>query len=364
MGNRVFIQSNLKEKWEFPRFVRAIPFESRDVIKGNSAIVICDRGFLTSVDSGFFSRYRVIVDCVDEGCNSLELREMCFNDPFFIALKEEERSLKGVFDFKGIPLEEISEQGFFGLVYSSEKMEGIVSLVKKVAKTDATVLIRGESGTGKELIAKAIHRLSARKSKPFVAVNCASIPDTLLEAELFGHKKGAFTDAYTDRKGKFEQADGGTIFLDEIGDMPLSLQAKILRALQEREITPLGSNRSVKVDVRVLSATSRNLEDMVKKGEFREDLYYRLNVIDITLPPLRERREDIPLLAEFFLKKFSLKHGIRKPQIEEGGLRLIKGYEWKGNVRELENFIEKMVVLYSDKGVITKGDVREGLKGF
>ena len=364
MENRVFIQPNLKEKWQFPSFVKVIPFDCKDDIDGNSLAVICQKGFIKEVDLTFFSNHRVIVDCVNDGCTSLELRDTCFKNPFFIVLKDDERSLNTVFDFKGIPLEEISEQGFFSMVYSSEKMKGIVSLVKKVAKTDATVLIRGESGTGKELIAKAIHGLSKRKNKTFVAVNCASIPDTLLEAELFGHKKGAFTDAYTDRKGKFEQADGGTIFLDEIGDMPLSLQAKILRALQEKEITPLGSNKSVKVDVRVLSATSRNLEEMVKKGEFREDLYYRLNVIDITLPPLRERREDIPLLADFFLKKFSLKHGVRKPQIEEGALKLIKGYEWKGNVRELENFIEKMVVLYSDKGVIIEKDVKEELKGF
>jgi two-component system, NtrC family, response regulator AtoC len=207
------------------------------------------------------------------------------------------------------------------------------------------VLIGGESGTGKELIARALHYEGVRKGKPFVAVNCAAIPENLLESELFGHVKGAFTDASADKRGLFEEADGGTLFLDEIGEMPLSLQVKLLRVLQEEEIKRVGGMTTKKIDVRVISATSRNLEDDVASGRFREDLYFRLNVFTISLPPLRERLDDLPLLADHFLDRFSARFGKSVRSVSPEALQLLMGYSWPGNVRELENLLERGVIL-------------------
>ena len=231
-----------------------------------------------------------------------------------------------------------------GIVGNSEAIKGLIEVVKKVAETDSTVLITGESGTGKSLIAKAIHFLSNRKNSPFVTINCAAIPETLLEAELFGYEKGAFTGAHSSRKGKFELADGGTIFLDEIGDMPLALQAKILRVLQDREIEPLGSEKVVKVDVRIIAATNRDLYELVKEGKFREDLFYRLSVIPIHVPPLRERRDDIPLLVEHFLRVYNGKYG-KNLRVSPDAMEVFIEYDWPGNIRELENTIERLVVM-------------------
>ncbi len=363
--SKVYIDKKIGlDKWLIPDFLIKEELSSIEGMPKKAFAIILSFENALKLSKEVYETQRIIVDCCETECLLKDLREICLKTPFFIVLKEKERDIEKVFEIKKIPLKKGETNGFFGIVYSSQKMEGIISLVKKVAKTDATVLIRGESGTGKELVAKAIHGLSKRKNKSFVAVNCASIPDTLLEAELFGHKKGAFTDAYTDRKGKFEQADGGTIFLDEIGDMPLSLQAKILRVLQEKEVTPLGSNKSVKVDVRVLSATSRNLEEMVKKGEFREDLYYRLNVIPITLPPLRERKEDIALLSEHFLQKTSQRHNIPKPELSKNAIKTLEQMEWKGNIRELENFIEKLMVFNIGKEVISEKEIKEAKKDF
>lgn len=223
-------------------------------------------------------------------------------------------------------------------------MKKIDAIVRQVAATDATVLITGESGTGKELIARALHSGSPRENRPFVPVNCAAIPEELLESELFGHIRGAFTGAHTTRAGMFQLADGGTIFLDEVGDMPLVLQAKLLRVLQDRHVRPVGSDRAQPINVRVVAATNKNLEKAVEKGGFREDLFYRLQVIPIHLPPLRARRSDIPLLLQHFLEKTNRKYG-RDAQLTPEAMVHLWEYDWPGNVRELENIIERLVVL-------------------
>jgi two-component system response regulator AtoC len=224
-------------------------------------------------------------------------------------------------------------------------MQEIFTLVRKVCDFKTTVLITGESGTGKELIARAIHFEGARRNASFVAVNCAAIPENLLESELFGHVKGAFTDAVSDKAGLFEQADGGTLFLDEIGEMPLSLQVKLLRVLQDEEIKRVGGSSAKKVDVRVVSATSRNLEEDVVAGRFREDLFFRLNVFALALPPLRERLDDLPLLADHFLARFAHKFNKSVPVIAPETLAALYSYSWPGNVRELENALERAVIL-------------------
>jgi two-component system NtrC family response regulator len=221
----------------------------------------------------------------------------------------------------------------------------VLSLVRRVAPSEATVLIRGESGTGKELIAKAIHFASPRASGPLVKVNCAALPETLLESELFGHEKGAFTGAVTSRQGRFELADGGTLFLDEIGDLPLHLQAKLLRVLQEREYEKVGSSRPVHTNVRILAASHRPLEALIKAGQLREDLYYRLNVVTIALPPLRERRSDLSLLIDHFLQLFAKKNGKTIRGLTHEARDILLRYDYPGNVRELENLIERAVVL-------------------
>ena len=231
------------------------------------------------------------------------------------------------------------------IISTSRRLEEALNLAGRVAQSQATVLILGESGTGKELIARAIHYSSPRADKPFVKVNCATLPENLLESELFGHEKGAFTGAAARRVGRFEQADQGSIFLDEIGDLSPSLQMKLLRVLQEKEFERVGSNQTIKSDVRVIAATNRNLEESIKKGAFREDLYYRLNVVTISLPPLRERKEDIPLLVEHFLEKYNRENKKAVTSLSKEAKDLLLQYDYPGNVRELENFIERAVVL-------------------
>jgi two-component system NtrC family response regulator len=235
-----------------------------------------------------------------------------------------------------------------GIIGESGRMQEALSLVRRVAPSDATVLIRGESGTGKELIARALHHASPRASGPMVSVNCAALPETLLESELFGHERGAFTGAVTTRKGRFELADGGSLFLDEIGDLPPHLQVKLLRVLQEREIERVGSARSIPVNVRMLAATHRDLEGLVREGRFRDDLYYRINVVTIALPALRERREDLPLLIDHFLRRFSAKSGKSIRGLTAQAREALLRYDYPGNVRELENLIERAVVLTRD----------------
>jgi len=231
-----------------------------------------------------------------------------------------------------------------GIVFRSSAMRRVLDIVARVAPTDATVLIHGESGTGKELIARAIHRGSRRVRKPFVALNCGALPETLLESELFGHVKGAFTGASVNKKGLFEEADGGTVFLDEIGEMAPALQVKLLRTLQDGEVRAVGSIQPITVDTRVVAATNQNLDVLMRQGRFREDLFYRLNVIAFAIPPLRERREDIPLLVEHFLDRFNRKQG-RALRLEDDALQLLVGHPWPGNVRELEHALERMVIL-------------------
>ena len=249
-------------------------------------------------------------------------------------------------------LQELKEKHDFShLVGTSNPMKQVYDQVSQVARSNATVLLRGESGTGKEMIANAIHYNSLRSRRPLVKINCAALPDTLIEAELFGHEKGAFTGAERFKKGRFEMAEGGTLFLDEIGDLPLQTQIKLLRVLQEREFERLGGTETIKTNIRLITATNKNLEEAISKGEFREDLYYRLNVFTIFLPPLRERKSDILLLAEHFLEKYEQEHGKRIRRISTPAIDMLMAYHFPGNVRELENAIER-AVLVCDSNVI------------
>ncbi len=246
--------------------------------------------------------------------------------------------------------------GFDHIIGQSDAIKKVFRLVDKVARTDSTVLITGESGTGKELIAHAIHNASPRKDRPFIPINCAAIPEELLESELFGHEKGAFTHAIRTRVGRFELADKGTIFLDEIGEMSPALQVKLLRVLQEKQFERVGGVKTIQVDIRVVAATNIELEQAVAQGRFREDLFYRLNVIPIHLPPLRERRDDIPLLVKHFLEKFSAGNPAYANSISDEALKILESYDWPGNVRELENIVERLVIL-SEKDEISVEDL-------
>jgi len=251
----------------------------------------------------------------------------------------------------------LTRTGFSGMVGKNKKMRQVYELIEKVAPTPSSVLISGESGTGKELVAKAIHFNSPRADKPFITVNCAALAENLLESELFGHEKGAFTGAIAMRKGRFELSDGGTLFLDEIGEIPLALQAKLLRAIQEKSFERVGGSKTLRVDVRIVSATNKELKEEVKKGTFREDLYYRLNVIHVGLPSLRERQDDIPLLVEYFVKTVADRLGKTELEINKEAMRLLVSLPWEGNVRELENTIERAAILCDDNK-ITENDVQ------
>lgn len=249
--------------------------------------------------------------------------------------------------------------GFEGVIGNSPRMHKIIDRLKSIAGTSATVLIRGETGTGKELVARAIHTNSPRRNKKFVAMNCTALNENLLDDELFGHEPGAFTGGDRLRKGRFEDANGGTLFLDEVGDMPLALQAKLLRVLENQEVFRIGSNEAIKVNVRLLSATNRDLEAAVAAGSFRQDLYFRLKVVTVDLPPLRERREDIPLLTAHFLKDFNQRHSKNVATVAEPVRKAMLAYDWPGNVREMRNAVESMVVQDQD-GVLTWEDLQEG----
>ena len=248
-----------------------------------------------------------------------------------------------------------------GIVGRSQKMQEAMAIMKKVAGSPATILIIGESGTGKELIARAIHYNSPRKSKPFIALNCAAIPENLFESELFGYEPGAFTGASARKIGLFEAANGGTLFLDEIGDMPLMMQSKLLRVLQDREIRRLGGKDPIKIDIRIITATNKDLEKELAKNSFREDLYYRLKVVTIPLPPLRERKEDIAELADFFRAKYSREFGKRIRSVEQAALKALHDYTWPGNIRQLESVIERAVIL-SDHESINLNDIQSELR--
>jgi two-component system response regulator AtoC len=292
---------------------------------------------------------------------------------FFLEIKEIHRLMKR--SEKASPVappafvevgEMTRENGIF--IYASEKMHRIKELIDQVANTDVTVLIQGESGVGKEVVARSIHLNSFRKEKPFVKVNCAALPQELLESELFGYEKGAFTGAYRQKPGKFELAHTGTIFLDEISEMSPSLQSKLLQVLQDREFSRLGGKKDIWVDVRVLAATNKNIEEMVNHERFREDLYYRLNVVNVTLPPLRERKEEIPVFIEYFLDKFSKKYQKKVHPLSSKIMRIFKQHRWMGNVRELENVIQRYVILENEKmimdeltyGIIENATIEKG----
>lgn len=249
-----------------------------------------------------------------------------------------------------------NKTGMYGLIGVSKKMEYVYRTIEKAAKTNATVLITGESGTGKELIARAIHYNSPRASSAFVPVNCGAIPEELLESELFGHVKGAFTGAYETRAGFFQTADGGTLFLDEISNTSLAMQAKLLRVLQNKEVSMVGTRKTQQVDVRILAATNKSLLEMIKKGHFREDLFYRLNVIPIEIPPLKDREDDVLLLSDYFASKFASEYEMKKPEFTDKALETLKNYSWPGNVRELENLIQRSLIM-SDSGKIDVPDL-------
>ena len=256
----------------------------------------------------------------------------------------------------------VKQVGEHSIIGNSQEIRDVFGVVEKAATSESTVMIFGESGTGKELIARALHQNSRRERKPFIAVNCGAIPHELLESELFGYEKGAFTGASHTRIGRLELANEGTVFLDEIGDMPAMLQVKLLRVLAEQEIDRLGGSKPVKVNIRFITATHRNLEDEIKEGRFREDLYYRLNIIPIVIPPLRDRQSDIPLLVQHFLKKCNENQGQQAKVISDATIQMLANYSWPGNIRELGNFIERMVVL-SVGDNITPRDLPEKVLG-
>jgi two-component system NtrC family response regulator len=288
-------------------------------------------------------------DYITKPFNREELRLTVAKALQFSGLAVENRRMKG----------ELSDRADFrSMVGSSEAMEKVFQVVSKVADTEASVMITGESGTGKELVARSLHAHSGRNNGPFVAINCAAIPHDLLESELFGHIKGAFTGAIKDKTGKFQSADGGTLFLDEVGELPLELQPKLLRALQERVIVPVGGTKEQKLDVRVVTATNLDIEKAISDGVFREDLYYRLSVIPIHLPPLRQRRDDIPLL----LRHFCIKHNAAGVNFDQQCLALLTGYAWPGNVRELENLVERLLIMRSGD-IISSDDLPDKIRG-
>ena len=305
---------------------------------------------------------RMAVEAVKSGAHDYlskpfevdDLRLVVKNALETVRLRRENQSLRRRIEIEG------GQRG--SIIGASAAIERVRSLIEKVADTDATILVRGESGTGKELVAREIHERSAsRKSGAFVAVNCAALPSELIESELFGHEKGAFTGAAARRRGKFEQADGGTLFLDEIGDMSANVQAKLLRALEERRIERLGGMESIPIDVRIVSATHRPLEQEIAAGNFRADLFYRLRVVTIEIAPLRERREDIPFLAESFARAASERYGLPARSIAGSALRLLIEYDWPGNVRELRNTIERAVIL-AEGDELTAPDLPEEIK--
>ncbi len=337
--NPVFLnKTGIRERLEGDEVFLAVPIKAGGDIIG--VLSVCKK----------FSNK----ESIEKGLESLMIVGTLIGMFYKLNQKMEEERLEWEEEKRALREELKKTYNIHGIVGTSDAILNLIEVIKKVANTDTTVLITGESGTGKSMIAKAIHSLSPRRDKSFITINCAAIPESLLEAELFGYEKGAFTGAYTSKKGKFELANGGTIFLDEIGDMPLSLQAKILRVIQDKEIERLGSEKVIKVDVRIIAATNKDLEKLVKEGKFREDLYYRLNVVPIHVPPLRERKEDIPLLVEHFLEKFNKKYN-KKVKISPNAMAMLMEYDWPGNVRELENTIERLVIM--NDGVIKTTDL-------
>ena len=292
-----------------------------------------------SVETAVEAMQEGAADYLTKPVNLGELRTRVTRELEKLQLAEDNAELRRALDRR---------YGLEGMVGNAPNMQRVFDLVRQAGPTDATVLVLGESGTGKELIANALHRLSKRAARKFVAINCAALTESLIESELFGHNKGAFTGAIDSKIGKFEFAEGGTLFLDEIGDMPLATQAKLLRVLENREVIPVGSNTANAIDVRIVAATNRNLQERVQSGEFREDLYYRLAVVQIDMPSLHDRVEDLPLLVDYFLQEMQERHDKQIASIAEPVLRVFREHTWPGNVRELRNAVETMVVLDSD----------------
>lgn len=374
------IRNTLKENLEFEGYtvVAAEDINSAPIIteKNPFEIVICDDGlFREHIESGglFNDDCAIIVTCespsvdVAVGC----MREGAFD---FIAKPIDMNQLLSAIRKAASELEEepsdylktkpavrtrarkATEKRVEDIIGNSSQIKHVKSLIEKVAPSDARVLITGPNGTGKELVANWLHEKSSRNSAPFVEVNCAAIPSELIESELFGHEKGAFTSAIKQRKGKFEQANGGTLFLDEIGDMSLSAQAKVLRALQENRICRVGSDKDVEVDVRILAATNKNLKEEIRLGNFREDLYHRLSVIVISVPPLVDRIDDIPLLVDYFVDKISNEYGMSPKKVDMEAVEQLKTMDWTGNIRELRNVVERLIILSGEN--ITCDDVK------
>jgi len=295
-----------------------------------------------------YGTVEMAVEAIKLGARDYVMKPVMFEDILtkirqhlrYMELREENQELKreldGRFDVRQI-------------ISQSQVMLQVLEMVRKVAQTKSNVLITGESGTGKELVARAVHSLGLRNGKRFIAVNCSAIPESLLESELFGHKRGSFTSAVEDKKGLFESAHDGTLFLDEIGCMPMNCQVKLLRAVEHRQVLPVGSTEPIAIDLRLISATNKDLFEEIKAGRFREDLYYRMNVVGINLPPLRDRKEDIPLLVEHFIKKYSAEMGKHCVGVSDDVMRLLMSYEWKGNIREVQNVIERAVIFAEDE---------------
>ena len=352
---------------EEPRFIRA------DGLNNNVRSLVCFPVREKDQVVGVFNLSNSKKGAFDEGDKlalayiSNQVGAALTSARFFMKLQEMNR-IKQEFGDSSIPKEEEvksppqpstfvevgeimeRERGIF--IYTSEKMHQVKEMMDQVADTDVTVLIQGESGVGKEVVARSIHLNSLRRHRPFVKVNCAALPSELLESELFGYEKGAFTGAYRQKPGKFELANGGTIFLDEIVEISLPLQAKLLQVLQDREFSRLGGKKDVRVDVRVLAATNKNVEEAVNSGRFREDLYYRLNVVNVTIPPLRERKEEIPIFVEYFLDKFGKKYHKTAKPLSDQIMKAFLQYHWLGNVRELENVIQRIIVLGNEKVIL------------
>jgi two-component system, NtrC family, response regulator AtoC len=307
-----------------------------------------------------FASVESAVDCMRNGAFDYMIKPFS-SDQLDITLRKAEDFTRILRVNQHLSHDENEESGY-ELLGQSKAMEELRNLIRKVARTQATVLIQGESGTGKELVARALYRQSSRASAPFIKLNCAAIPENLIESEFFGHEKGAFTGALTKREGRFELAHGGTILLDEISEISLQVQAKLLRVLQERELERVGGNRTIKVDVRVIATTNRNLEESVERKEFRQDLFFRLNVVPLPVPPLRERIEDVPFLSQKFVQRFARKHGVRVKGISDECMALLQAHDWPGNVRELQNVVERAVILGGDCGLIEAEHCGFGLK--
>ncbi len=360
--NQAVIVNDVKEE---PRFVRAAGLD--DKVRSLVCFPIEEKGQVVGVFNISHSKRRAFgeADKLALGYVANQVGAALTSARFFLEIQEMNRLMK---DSTALPTgasskddaansstfvevgELTSQNGMF--IYSSDKMHRIKEVIDQVANTDVTVFIQGESGVGKEVVARSIHQNSLRKDKPFIKVNCAALPSELLESELFGYEKGAFTGAYRQKLGKFELADGGTIFLDEILEMSLSLQAKLLQVLQDREFSRLGGKKDVRVDVRVLAASNKNVEKCVQSGNFREDLYYRLNVVNIILPPLRERKEEIPIFVEYFLEKYGKKYRKGIKHLSDRTMKILLDHQWSGNVRELENVIQRLVVLGNEESMI------------